>query len=100
MTAHVDHRIVARELSELAAAVAARDVVPDPVVGRQLERLVSAVQRLLDEHTLDTRGRCRACGRRRRGCPVRTVLSDYAGSWLAAAGQSGGRHAGGPAYRR
>jgi hypothetical protein len=94
VTAHVDQGIVARELSELATSVAARDVVSDPVVGRQLERLVSAVQRLLDEHTLDGRGRCRACGRR-RGCPVRTVLSDYAGAWLAANRLSGARHAAG-----
>jgi hypothetical protein len=91
MTAHVDQRIVAGELSELAAALAARDVVSDPVVGRQLERLVSAVQRLLDEHTLDARGRCRACGRR-RGCPVRTVISDYADAWLAGH-LRGARHA-------
>jgi hypothetical protein len=92
MTAHVDQRIVAGELSELAAALAARDVVSDPVVGRQLERLVSAVQRLLDEHTLDARGRCRACGRR-RGCPVRAVISDYADAWLAAGHLRGARHA-------
>jgi hypothetical protein len=92
MTAHVDQRIVAGELSELAATLAARDVVSDPVVGRQLERLVSAVQRLLDEHALDARGRCRACGRR-RDCPVRTVISDYAGAWLAAGQLRGARHA-------
>ena len=92
MTAHVDQRIVASELSELAATLAARGVVTDPVTGRQLERLVSAGQRLLDEHTLDARGRCRACGRR-RGCPVRTVLSDYAGAWLAAGNLRGARHA-------
>jgi hypothetical protein len=89
---HVDQLIVGRELSELAEAVASRDVVADPAVGRQLERLVSAVQRLLDEHSLDARGRCRACGRK-RGCPVRTVLSDYAGSWLAGPRPSAARHA-------
>ena len=92
MTAHVDQRLVARELSELAAALTSRDVVTDPVIERQLARLVSAVQRLLDEHTLDARGRCRACGRR-RDCPVRTVLSDYAGAWLAAGHLRGARHA-------
>ena len=92
MTAHVDQRIVARELSELATALASRDVVADPAVERQLVRLVSAVRRLLDEHALDARGRCRACGRR-RGCPVRAVLSDYAGAWLAAGHLRGARHA-------
>jgi hypothetical protein len=83
VTARVDQRIVARELAELAASVTAPGVVADPVVSRQLERLVSAVQQLLDEHSLDGKGRCQACGRR-RGCPVRSVLKDYAGWWLAA----------------
>lgn len=92
MTAHVDQRIVARELSELATTLAGDAVVHDPAVGRQLERLVSAVQRLLDEHELDVRGRCRSCGRR-RDCPVRTVLADYAGAWLAAGRVTSARHA-------
>jgi hypothetical protein len=99
MTAHVDQRIVASELSELATTLASRDVVTDPVAARQLERLVSAVQRLLDEHTLDARGRCRACGRR-RGCPVRSVLSDYAGAWLAAGNLHSARHATGRVQHR
>ena len=93
VTVHVDQRIVAHELSELATAVAASDVA-DPAVRRQLARLVSAVQRLLDEHSLDARGRCRACGRR-RGCPVRTVLADYAGTWLAVNPLAAVRHAAG-----
>jgi hypothetical protein len=99
MTAHVDQRIVTRELADLAVAVAEPGAVSDPVVARQLERLVSAVRRLLDEHPLDDRGRCRACGRR-RGCPVRSVLKDYAGWWLAANRMSGARHAAGSAVRR
>jgi hypothetical protein len=94
MTAHVDQALVTRELSELATALTARDVVADPVVGRQLQRLVSALRRLLDEHTLDPRGRCRACGRR-RGCPVQTVLGEYAGAWMAADQLRGARHAAG-----
>jgi hypothetical protein len=94
VTVHVDQEIVAHELSELATTVAARDVIVDPAVSRQLARLVSAVQRLLDEHCLDERGRCRTCGRR-RGCPVRTVLADYAGTWLAVNPLGAGRHAAG-----
>jgi hypothetical protein len=92
-SAHVDQEIVAAELSDLAAAVTDPSVV-DPAVGRQLERLVGAVQRLVDEHSLDARGRCRACGRR-RGCPVRSVLSEYAGWWAAANRMGSARHAAG-----
>jgi hypothetical protein len=94
VTVHVDQRIVARELSELATAVAAHEVVADPAISRQLARLVSAVQRLLDEHALDARGRCRACGRR-RDCPVRPILAEYAGTWLATGRLTGARHAAG-----
>jgi hypothetical protein len=94
VTAHVDQRIVAGELTDLAAAVADPAVVTDPVVARQLERMVAAVQRLLDEHSLDARGRCRSCGRR-RGCPVRSVLKEYAGWWAAAHRMGSARHVAG-----
>lgn len=69
-------------LADVAAAVGREDAVPDVGLRRQLQLMVSSLDRLLTVHALDAGGHCLACGRR-RPCPAAEVLGEYVRGWLA-----------------
>jgi hypothetical protein len=78
-----ERELISGELANITAVITSglADVAAEDASRRQLFRLLSALRRLLDEHPVDSRGWCRACGRRRR-CLIDDLLASYTDDWL------------------
>ncbi|GLY29084.1 hypothetical protein [Kineosporia sp. NBRC 101731] len=62
-----------------------RDGSADLAAGRVTRQALTAVLRVLDDHTADAHGQCRSC-RRRQACPAAELRQAYIDEWLATGG--------------